>query len=61
MRGGYPVHVCHVTTSNLCQFWQVRSSFVTCPHRHRTQESAKKCLPAMIEKYKELRWPKKKA
>jgi hypothetical protein len=41
-------------------FWQVRSNLISCPHHHRTEDAAKKCLPDVIEKYKELRWPKKK-
>lgn len=60
MRGGYPVHVNLVVRRGHKPFWQVRSNLISCPHHHRTEDAAKKCLPDVIEKYKELRWPKKK-
>jgi hypothetical protein len=74
MRGGYPVCVAHIerhtkkngTLLRIETWWEARSPHgsrlhTVCGHRHRTSDAAKKCLPDVIEKYKALRWPKKKA
>jgi hypothetical protein len=73
MRGGIPVrvsnyeaHLIDKPTGNIIE--KRRYSKVTagmigdCGHEHPTPEDAEQqCLAAMMAKYREARWPKKKA